>query len=536
MSVHKTLLSLYEEQLRNSAAGKTLLTVIDSRLQAVSYDMPALDKKINRTAAFLKAYGCLKGDRVLISARDTVKVWSFFWGAMKLGAVPCVLFPELGMGGLEVRLKAADAGFLITDADPEKLLASVTFPETLKHGISLSKKSTGALPFCRYDEDEEDLDENIVPEKPDEEDDAFIVFTSGTSGTPKPVVHRHGIADAVIRSMRDILHASSSDVYWCTAHPAWITGTVYGILGPVLCGIPSLQYEGMFHAKRWMPILQGQKVSLWYTAPTALRSLMREDDAFFAGYDFSALKQIYSIGEPLSAKVYEWGSRIFGRPVYDTWFQTECGTVRIANQPGAPLTPGRMGSPVDDTEIVLKSETGDNSGCTDENNTGICRLYLKSGFSSGFKEYYNMPAETAAKRPDGLFDTGDLVSRDPDGSLRFEGRADDVINTSGHLVSPLEVEQVLASCPEVVSAAVVGAPDDLLFEAPAAFLILAEGVEWTKQLETSLKVAVNNNVSSYAVPKKFYPVDDFPATSSGKVSRSELKKRIRSEENETAAA
>ena len=304
--------------------------------------------------------------------------------------------------------------------------------------------------------------------------------------------------------MRDILHALPDDLYWCTAHPAWITGTVYGILGPMLCGIPSLQYEGSFHAKRWMPILQEKKVSLWYTAPTALRGLMREDQRFFEDFDFSSLKQIYSIGEPLSEKVYEWGLQTFHQPIYDTWFQTECGTIRIANQPGKPLRPGWMGQPVDDTTANLK-ENG--------------RLFLASGFSSMFKGYYGMPEAAAQKVSGGLYDTGDLTEMDENGLLRFAGRADDVINTSGHLVGPLEVEQVLAENPAVAEAAVIGVPDELLYEAPAAFLVLAEGMEWSRQLESALKVAVNNGVSPYAVPKHFTIVDELPQTVNGKINR-----------------
>ena len=198
----------------------------------------------------------------------------------------------------------------------------------------------------------------------------------------------------------------------------------------------------------------------------------------------------------------------FRQPVYDTWFQTECGTIRIANRPGEPLRPGWMGRPVDDTKVNLK-ENG--------------RLFLTSGFSSMFKCYYGMPEATAQKVSGGLYDTGDLAAMDEDGLLHFEGRADDVINTSGHLVGPLEVEQVLTADPAVTAAAVAGVPDELLYEAPAAFLVLAEGTEWNRQLETALKVAVNNSVSPYAVPKHFYLINELPLTESGKINRKALK-------------
>ena len=503
-----TLLSLYRERLQDPEAGRTLLTVVDSRLNAAEYDLLTLDRNASRAGNCLQANGCEKGDRVLISLRETVPLWAFFWGALKLGAIPCVLFPGLGTGGLEVRLKAADACFLVTDMDPAKLSGTVEFPDSLKKVILLGKPSDEA-PFLNYTVD--DWTETLAPAEAAADDGAFIIFTSGTTGTPKPVLHSHGIADAIIRSMRNILHATPDDLYWCTAHPAWITGTVYGILGPVLCGIPSLQYDGSFHAKRWMPILQDRKITLWYTAPTALRGLMREDAEFFKIYDFSSLKQIYSIGEPLPARVFEWGWETFGQPVYDTWFQTETGTIRIANQPGEPVIPGWMGRPVDDTEIISGKEGS--SG----------KLFLKAGFGSMFREYYGMPEAIAEKFTDGRYETGDLVCFGADGYLRYEGRADDVINTSGHLVGPLEVEQVLTSKQEVAEAAVVPEPDELLYEAPVAYLVLADGAEWSKALETALKVAVNGGVSVYAVPKRFYIVDALPHTMSGKINRAALR-------------
>ena len=505
-----TILSLYRERLQDPEAGQTLLTVVDSRLNAEEYDLLTLDRNASRAGSCLRANGCGKGDRVLISLRETVPLWAFFWGALKLGAVPCVLFPGLGTGGLEIRLKAADACFLVTDMDPVKLSGMVEYPESLKKVILLGKPSDEEI-YQNYAAD--DWAGDLPPADVTGDDGAFIIFTSGTTGTPKPVLHCHRIADAIVRSMTNILHASPDDLYWCTAHPAWITGTVYGILGPVLCGIPSLQYDGSFHAKRWMPILQDRKVTLWYTAPTALRGLMREDADFFKNFDFSSLKQIYSIGEPLPARVFEWGQETFGQPVYDTWFQTETGTIRIANQPGEQIIPGWMGKAVDDTLVIPGNEG--TSG----------KLLLKAGFGSMFKEYYGMPEATAEKFTDGNFETGDLVCFGADGYLRYEGRTDDVINTSGHLVGPLEVENTLTSNQEVAEAAVIAEPDDLLYEAPAAYLVLTEGAEWSKTLETALKVAVNGSVSVYAVPKHFYIVNELPHTMSGKIDRAALRKQ-----------
>ena len=519
-----TILDLYKAQLEINPFRENLLTIVNSRLDSVSYDLNILDEKSSRAAACLQTYGCEKGDRVLISARETLSIWSFFWGALKLGAVPCILFPGLGNGGLEVRLKAAEACFFVTDIHPSKLVNDIKYPDSLKQIIIADEKLSSSpnaeqenkSQFVLYKEDTYQPINYLDTVMPD--DDAFIVFTSGTTGTPKPVVHRHGIADAIVSSMKDVLHAVPNDIYWCTAHPAWITGTVYGILGPMLCAVSSIQYEGNFHAKRWMPILQNQKVSLWYTAPTALRALKREEDSFFEDYDFSSLKQIYSIGEPLSAAVYHWGERIFTRPIYDTWFQTECGTIRIANQPGTKIIPGWMGKAVSDCHAEISQSNPDRIG----------NLTLKSGFSSMFKEYYNMPEETSQKTCDGFYQTGDLASQNGEGYFHFEGRADDVINTSGHLVSPMEIEQVLIEHAFVESAAVVAEPDELLYEAPAAFIVLKEGTQWTRQLETALKVSVNNNVSPYAVPKHFYIAENIPQTSSGKINRSKLKEILNS--------
>ncbi len=492
-----TLLSLYREQAA-LAHPRGFLTVIGMRQNALHVGFPTLDRESSAAASCLRNADCRKGDRVLISVKDTRALFAFFWGALKLGALPCVLFPETGTGGLTVRLKAAQASFFVTDTDPEKI--SFEKPASLKQTVCLKN--------IHLNEIDPISDFAVVGE----DDPAFMVFTSGSTGLPKPVLHRHGIADAISRSMRNVLHASAHDRFWCTAHPAWITGTVYGLIGPLICGVPSLQYEGAFHARRWLPILRDQRVTLWYTAPTALRGLMREADSFFAAFDLSALNRIYSVGEPLAPAVYAWGKRIFGQPIYDTWFQTEAGTIRIANRPGDVILPGTMGRAVDDSEVVITPDGG---------------LCLKAGFGSQFVEYYGMPEKTAEKLRGGLLVSGDLASLDAEGRVRFEGRADDVINTAGHLVGPEEAEQVLESDPAVRAAAVVSEPDEMLYEHPAAFVVLEDGIEWNRALESRLRVSVNRSVSVYAVPKRFIPVSSLPYTASGKLNRSVLRAALR---------
>ncbi len=494
-----TLLSLYREQAVRGQP-RDFLTLIDMRQNAVQVGFPTLDRESSAAAACLRNADCQKGDRVLISVKDTRALFAFFWGALKLGALPCVLFPETGMAGLTVRLKAARTSFFVTDTDAEKI--SCEKPASLKQILFIRN--------IQLNEIDPISDLTVVTE----DDPAFMVFTSGSTGLPKPVLHRHGIADAVSRSMQNVLCASAEDRFWCTAHPAWITGTVYGLIAPLICGVPSLQYEGAFHARRWLPILQDQHVTLWYTAPTALRGLMREADSFFEEFDLSALNRIYSIGEPLAPAVYAWGKRIFGQPIYDTWFQTEAGTIRIANRPGDVILPGTMGRAVDDTEVVITADGG---------------LCLKAGFGSQFVEYYGMPEKTAEKLRDGLLVSGDLASVDAEGRVRFEGRADDVINTAGHLVGPEEVEQVLESDPAIRAAAVVSEPDEMLYEHPAAFVVLEDGIEWNRALESRLRVSVNRSISVYAVPKRFIPVLSLPCTDSGKLNRSVLRAELRKE-------
>ena len=463
------LLQNYSEQI----SSRTALVHVDGAGKTREISFLDLDSDVNRAANTLISRGIRKGDHFLICCADSYLIRCWFLGGLKIGAVPCIVFPGSGAGGLERRARGADSKLLIRNTDD--FAAS---------------------------------SDRFTPAEMNEDDPGFIVFTSGTSGAPKPVLHRRGIANAVIRSMKEVLHASPEDRFWCTAHPAWITGTVYGILGPALCGITAVLFDGAFHAGRWMPILADQRVTLWYTAPSALRGLMRAEDAFFKDFDFSNLKQIYSVGEPLSSDVFAWGIRVFGKPILDTWFQTETGTIRIANAPGKPLIPGTMGKAVDDTELEVRNIQN-----------GIGELWLRAGWESAFTGYYRREEETAAKFRDGWFRTGDAVRQEPDGTLTFIGRIDNVINTSGHLVGSFEIEQALMSVPEIADVYVIAEPDPLTWQKPAAHIQLHAGVVWERPLEMKLRKAVTEAIAPYAVPAHFYIEEEIRKTDSGKTIR-----------------
>ncbi len=525
----ETILTKYRDSLSSGDLCETAIHWIDSSLRSTEISRGTIESESNRRANYLSAQGCHPGDHVFIFLQFSAEIWYFFLGALKCGAVPCVLFPNFGADALTARLKIGKADFLVIDQSGLKFHSLLRTIPTLKKilvcgelpvPLTVEEKT---VVFGEAERERASDDFSAISVQP--HDPAFMVFTSGSTGFPKAVLHSHRIADAIVRSMRDVLQVTAADRYWCTAHPAWITGTVYGVLGPLLCGIASVQYAGIYHAKRWMPILQDQKVSVWYTAPTALRSLMAEPADFFTGFDFGALRTIFSIGEPLNPAVFDWGKEAFGREIHDTWFQTEAGTIRIANLSGMKIRPGFMGKAVDDAQVVILNKRNQEAAPME-----IGRLCLKEGWDSCFMDYFGQRAAFAEKFQSGFYESGDLASCDADGYIRFVGRDDDVINTSGHLVGPFEVESVLLEQPEIADVAVTAAPDDLLYEKVAAFVVLREGVEMDSKLESRLRVAVTTRLSPYATPKLFILLSEIPRNNAGKILRKELRKLLNSGE------
>ena len=354
----------------------------------------------------------------------------------------------------------------------------------------------------------------------DPETPSVLHYTSGSTGKPKGVLHAHRGILMQHFTAKTVLGLTPDDIFWCTADQGWVTGTSYGIIAPWSMGVTQVHFAGGYNAEAWFRILQNQGITVWYSAPTALRMLMREEAGFYAGFDLTALRHVCSVGEPLNPEVIHWARRTIGMEVYDTWFQTETGAIMIANRPGLEIRPGSMGVPVAGIEPAIIDDDG--SVIEDETPGNLC---IKAGWPSMFMTYLNNPEVYASRIKAGYYYTGDTACRDADGYYWFRGRNDDVINTSGHLISPFEVESTLIEVPEVLEAGVIGAPDELLFEKIIAFVALRGHAPCSRELELKIRLHVSNKLSSVATPHELIRVESIPKNKSGKIMRRVLKAR-----------
>jgi acetyl-CoA synthetase len=362
------------------------------------------------------------------------------------------------------------------------------------------------------------------------DDPALLHFTSGTTGTPKGAQHVHGAVAMHYITGRFALDLHPDDIYWCTADPGWVTGTSYGIIAPLLHGVTSIIDEAEFDAQRWYRILQDQAVTVWYTAPTAIRMLIKAGPDLAAQYHFPHLRFIASVGEPLNAEAVWWGKRLLGLPIHDNWWQTETGGIMVANTPAFDIKPGSMGRPLPGVDVVIVAhdpESGQVEIISEPDVEG--ELALRVGWPSMFRGYLNQDdryRKCFHADPGGdLYLSGDLVKRDADGYLWFVGRADDVIKASGHLIGPFEVENVLTDHPAVAEAAVIGKPDPTYGAVVKAFVTLKTGYTADDDLRRDLRGHARKRLGAAVAPKEIDFVDSLPHTRSGKIMRRLLKAR-----------
>lgn len=364
----------------------------------------------------------------------------------------------------------------------------------------------------------------------DPEQMALLHFTSGTTGTPKGAVHVHEAVVAHHVTAAFALDLRPDDVFWCTADPGWVTGTSYGIIAPLTHGVTLLADDGDFDAARWYQVLADNRVTVWYTAPTALRMLMRAGAEMASRYDLSALRHIASVGEPLNPEVVVWAQNAYGLPVHDNWWQTETGAIMISNYPSMPIRPGSMGRPMPGVDAaVLRCGEDGRAAVTDDQvdvlgTDQVGELALRPGWPSMFRTYLHDELRYRKSFAGGWYLTGDLARIDADGYFWFVGRADDVIKSSGHLVGPFEVESALLEHPAVTEAGVIGVPDEVAGEIVKAFVTLRAGYAPDDALRAEL-IAFGRRRLGAVAPREIAFDQNLPHTSSGKVMRRLLKAR-----------
>jgi len=488
-----------------------------------------LSRLTNRFANVLRSLGVGKGERLFVLSGRIPALYIAVLGSFKNGTVVSPLFSAFGPEPIATRLNLGEGAVLVTTEllyrrKVEKIRAELP---TLRHVLLASEDGQptdvpGTLDLATLMAEASD-DFAIVPTTA--EDMSLLHFTSGTTGTPKGAMHVHGAVATHWTTGKYALDLHPEDIYWCTADPGWVTGTSYGIIAPLLHGVTSIVDAAEFDAERWYRILAEEKVSVWYTAPTAIRMLMKAGAEVARKHAYPQLRFIASVGEPLNPEAVWWGKEVLGLPIHDNWWQTETGGIMIANTPAFDIKPGSMGRPLPGIEaaIVKKDAEGKVSPVGTADTEG--ELALKAGWPSMLRGYLNNEERYRKCFAGEWYLSGDLARRDADGYYWFVGRADDVIKSAGHLIGPFEVESALMEHPAVAEAGVIGKPDETVGEVVKAFVSLKKGFAASDALRLELLGHARKKLGAAVAPKEIDFLPTLPRTRSGKIMRRLLKAR-----------
>jgi len=518
-----------DRHARNWRRNKIALYSITANNEVRKYTFGELSELTSRFASGLLKMGAVKGDRIFVYLDRTSELYMAMIGVTKMGGIAGPLFSALGPEAVKDR--ALDAGTKIIVTSPylyERIVPILDDLIDLQKIIivgnleDIKDRSHNFDQVCVTFDDVLASGDPRYPAEPMAPTDPYIIhYTSGSTGKPKGVLLGHKAMVQQYITCRWVLDLREDDTYWCTADPGWVTGTSYGIFGPWYLGTSLVSYEGRFDARVWYSILQDYGITVWYTAPTALRMLMRAGDELVKEFDFSRLRHICSVGEPLNAEVVRWAMRTMDKRIHDTWWQTETGAHIICNYPCMTIRPGSMGRPIPGVIAAVVDEEGNEVPPRTEG-----YLAIRPGWPSmmlgiwrntpKFKEYFRIP---------GWYIAGDQAYRDEDGYFWFLGRADDVIKTSGERLGPFEVESALIEHHAVAEAGVIGKPDELRGEIVKAFITLRPGHQPSEALKEDITRFVKTRLAYYAYPREIEFVDTLPKTRSGKIMRRVLKAR-----------
>ena len=510
-----------------SLADQAALVWLGENGERRTYTYARMKALSSRFANVLCTLGIAAGERVFTLSTRLPELYIGAIGILKNRSVMCPLFSQFGPEPILQRLRRGDArALLTTQALFEKKVRPLLdeLPE-LKTVLIIDAENDESPRIRSLRGLMAEASETFEIPPTDPEEMSLLHFTSGTTGMPKGVVHVHKAIYNHWTSGRYVLDLRPGEIYWCTADPGWVTGTSYGIITPWLHGAVNIVDEAEFDASRWYRILQDEKVAVWYTAPTAIRRLMRLDTEPLQEYDLSALRLVQSVGEPLNPEAVVWGAEKLNLPIHDNWWQTETGGIMIANYPAEPIRPGSMGRPLPGIEaaIVRRTENGGAEEVTEPGKEG--ELALRPGWPSMFRNYLHEPERYAKCFVGGWYLSGDLAYRDKDDYFWFVGRADDIIKTSGHMVGPFEVESALMEHPAVAEAGVIGVPDAIIGELVKAFVSLKSGFDPGEELRRELLGFARKKLGAAVAPKEIEFQESLPKTRSGKIMRRLLKAR-----------
>ncbi|HNW75883.1 MAG TPA: acetate--CoA ligase [Bacteroidales bacterium] len=479
---------------------------------------------------YLRDLGIQPEDRVCLFMDKVPELYIGFLGILKIGAIAQPLFSAFGDESLLVRLENAQTKVIITQKKHapkvRKILAQLPW---LKYMIIVDQEPGKPLQEREVAMNMEELPAaetfQIYPTKA--ESPSVLHYTSGTTGQPKGVKHVHYSLISQYLTAKWVLDLRDDDIYWCTADPGWVTGTSYGIIGAFSNGVTQCVLDSGFSAESWYRFIGKHRITMWYSAPTAIRSLMKAGDEIVKKFDLSSLRHLASVGEPLNSEAVIWSEKVFGKPFLDTYWQTETGSIMISNYPGMKIKPGSMGKPFPGiTATVIDPEKYE--PFAEPGKIGL--IAIRPGWPSMMRMYWNNEETYNNKFRNGWYLPGDRSSIDSEGYFWFVGRDDDVINTGGHLVSPFEVESALLEHPAVAESAVVSKPDFVNMEVVKAYVTLKPGFIPGKDLDLDIMNFVRKKLSPLAMPQEIEFIDALPKTRSGKIMRRILHAREWGEE------